>query len=61
MDQVLKSRLVPQRIEDRLHLQINQAVVAVFEGSLEPFDGGFVFAESGKNQRLAVIRCMPDL
>ena len=32
----------------------------MFEGLLEPFNGKFVLAESGKNQCLAVIGCMPD-
>src|SRR5215475_2736362 len=55
-NQGAESRLIPQSIEDGLHLQIDQPVVTVLKCAFQPFDSARTLAQPSKNHCLAVLR-----
>src|SRR5262245_36176511 len=55
-NQGTESRHIPQSIEDRVHLQIDQPVVTVLKCAFQPFDSARTLAQPSKNHCLAVFR-----
>src|SRR5262249_51438053 len=59
-NQGAESRLIPQSIEDGLHLKIDQPVVTLLKCAFQPFDSSRTLAQPCKNHCLAVLRRVAD-
>src|SRR2546426_1822408 len=60
-NQLLKSGVLSQAVEDGFDIEVDHAVIALFQGTFQPVNGFASFIESRQDHCLTVVRSIPRL